>query len=220
MTAASRLDDARLYLCTPDRDDLAAFVAGCIRGGVDVVQLREKHLDDRSLLGRARLLRDVCGGGGVPFLVNDRPDIALDVDADGVHLGQDDVPVSLARRILGPEKLVGLSTHAPDELDTAVAEPVSYISAGPVVPTPTKPGRPATGLDYAAQATERARRRGLPCFATGGASPETVPAMVAAGVRRIVVVRYLTESRDAQGAARRLRTVLDDAIERLGPDTG
>jgi thiamine-phosphate pyrophosphorylase len=215
VTVAPDIARARLYLCTPDRDDLTSFVAACIRGGVDVVQLREKSLDDRSLVGRARLLRHVCTDEGVPFVVNDRPDVALEVDADGVHLGQDDVPVSLARRIVGPEKLVGLSTHAPHELDTALAEPVSYISAGPVVPTPTKPGRPATGLDYAARATEHARRRGLPCFVTGGASPETVPAMVAAGARRVVVVRYLTESDDPETAARHLARVLDDALERL-----
>ena len=141
MTLAHR----RLYLCTADRPDLASFLVACIAGGVDVVQLRDKVLDARALLARAKLAAAVCRDHGVPFVLNDRPDLALDCGADGVHVGQDDAPASLARRILGPAAIVGLSTHAPSELDGAEAEPADYVSVGPVSATPTKPGRVGTG---------------------------------------------------------------------------
>ena len=197
----------RLYLCTPDRPDLAAFVAACIRGGVDVVQLREKHLDARPLLARARIVRDVCRDGGVPFILNDRPDLALDVDADGVHVGQDDASPALARRLLGPGKIVGLSTHAPAEFDAALGEPVDYIATGPVVPTATHPERAATGIAYVEYAAAHARD--VPFFVTGGVTPDAVPALTAAGARRFVVVRYLTEAPDPERAARQLRQAID-----------
>ena len=143
----AELEDRCLYLCTPDRPDLEQFVDACIAGGVDVVQLREKGLEARALLARARLVRRVCQHHGVPFILNDRPDLALEAEADGVHVGQDDAPPSLVRRILGPDAIVGLSTHAPNELDDALEEPlVDYLSAGPVTQTPTKPGRAAVGL--------------------------------------------------------------------------
>jgi len=204
-TRRARLGDRRLYLCTPDRPDLAEFVAACIRGGVDIVQLRDKSLEARPLLARARLVRDVCRQHGVPFVLNDRPDLALEVEADGVHVGQDDVPPSVCRRILGPGAIVGLSTHAPAELDAAADEPVDYVSVGPVVPTPTKPGRAGTGLDYVRYAAATAK---VPCFVTGGATPETVPAITAAGAGRIVAVRWLTEAADPEQAARALRALL------------
>ena len=203
------LGDRRLYLCTGDRGDLPAFLAACIRGGVDVVQLREKELDARPLLARARLALEVCRDLGVPFILNDRPDLALEVGADGVHVGQDDAPAALARRILGPDAIVGLSTHAPPELDAAATEPVDYLSAGPVVPTPTKPGRPGTGLDYVTYAAANASK---PFFVTGNARPDTVPALVEAGARRFVVVRWLTESTDPEPAARALRSAIGAAL--------
>ncbi len=206
------LEDRRLYLCTPDRPDLEPFLAACIRGGVDLVQLRDKELDARPLLERARLALRVCRGLGVPFILNDRPDLALEVGADGVHVGQDDAPPGLARRLLGDDAVVGLSTHAPDELDAAAGEPVDYVSAGPVVPTPTKPGRPGTGPAYVRYAAGAAR---VPWFVTGGATPETVGPLVAAGARRFVVVRWLTEAPDAEGAARALRRAVDEAISRI-----
>jgi thiamine-phosphate pyrophosphorylase len=199
------LKGRRLYLCTADRPDLTGFLAACIRGGVDIVQLRDKHLDARPLLDRARIARDVCRDHGVPFILNDRPDLAGEVEADGVHVGQDDAPPALARRLLGPERIVGLSTHAPAELDESNAEPVDYISAGPVNATPTKPGRPGVGLDYLRHAQAHAAR---PFYVTGGVTPETLPAMRAAGATRFVVVRYLTESDDPEGAARRLTAAL------------
>jgi thiamine-phosphate pyrophosphorylase len=199
--------DRRLYLCTPDRPDLETFVEACIAGGVDVVQLRDKHLDARPLLERARLALRVCRGLGVPFVLNDRPDLALEVGADGVHVGQDDAPPALCRRLLGPDAIIGYSTHAVDELDAALAEPVDYVSTGPVVPTPTKPGRPGTGLGLVEHAAKVAT---LPWFVTGGAAPDTVADLVAAGARRFVAVRWLTEAADPERAARELR----DAIER------
>ena len=201
------LGDRRLYLCTADRPDLADFLVACLSGGVDIVQLRDKQLDARPLLVRARVAAAVCADHGVPFVLNDRPDLALECGADGVHVGQDDAPASLARRILGPQAIVGLSTHAPPELDAAAAEPADYVSAGPVSATPTKPGRPGTGLDYLRYATRTATR---PWFVTGGVTPDTLPAMLDAGARRFVVVRWLTEAPDPLKAARVLRAVIDE----------
>ena len=200
------LGDRRLYLCTADRPDLASFLAACIAGGVDIVQLRDKVLDARPLLARARLAAEVCADHGVPFILNDRPDLALECEAAGVHVGQDDAPPALARRVLGPEAVVGLSTHAPSELDASAAEPADYVSVGPVAPTPTKPGRPGTGLDYLRYAAETATR---PWFVTGGVTPDTVGDMLAAGARRFVVVRWLTESDDPEAAAQALRHQID-----------
>lgn len=208
------LDGRVLYLCTPDRDDLALFLDACIRGGVDVVQLREKHLEARPLLERARLAAAVCRDHGVPFILNDRPDLALEAGADGVHVGQEDAPASLARRIVGPDGLVGLSTHAPAELEGSAAEPVDYVSVGPVVPTPTKPGRAGTGPGYLAYAASMSAR---PWFVTGGVTPTAVSGLVRAGARRFVVVRWLTEAPDPFGAARALRAALDQAMDDASP---
>ncbi len=205
------LDHRRLYLCTSDRPDLGAFLAACIDGGVDVVQLRDKHLEARALLARARVALRVCAERGVPFVLNDRPDLALECGANGVHVGQDDAPPDLARRILGPAALVGLSTHAPRDLAAAAAEPVDYLSVGPVHATPTKPGRPGTGLGYLAGAAASAA---VPWFVTGGVTPDTVPAMVAAGARRFVVVRWLTEATDPAAAARAVAATIDRCVLR------
>lgn len=213
--ARADLTGRRLYLCTPDRPDLAEFLAGCIAGGVDVVQLRDKELEARPLLARARLAATVCREHGVPFVLNDRPDLALEAGADGVHVGQDDAPVSLARRILGPDAIVGLSTHQVADLEAAAGEAVTYISAGPVEPTPTKPGRPGTGIDYVTRAIARAT---VPVFVTGGVTPRTIPALVAAGVRHLVVVRYLTQAADPRRAARELRDAMDRASSDAPPE--
>jgi thiamine-phosphate pyrophosphorylase len=202
------LGDRRLYLCTPDRPDLADFVRACIAGGVDVVQLRDKVLDARPILARAAVAQAACAEAGVPFILNDRPDLALELGADGVHVGQDDAPPALARRILGPDAIVGFSTHAPAELDAAADEPVDYVSTGPVNETPTKLGRPGTGLDYLRYAAATTRH---PFFVTGGVTPETLPPMLEAGARRFVVVRNLTEAVDPEGNARALRRLIDAA---------
>ena len=197
---------ARLYLCTADRPDLAEFVTAVCEAGVDIVQLRDKELADKALLERAAVARDAAHAAGALFVLNDRPDLAAACDADGVHVGQDDVPAEVARKIVGPDALVGLSTHAPGELAASAADPVDYISAGPVEPTPTKPGRPGTGLDYIRLAAERSPH---PFFVTGGVSPATLPAIAAAGATRFVVVRALTEASDPAQVARELRRLVD-----------
>ncbi len=211
-----RLSDRRLYLCTPDRPDLTAFVAACIDGGVDVVQLRDKELPDEEILRRAALLRSVCADRDVPFILNDRPDLARRAGADGVHVGQDDVDPFTARDTVGPQAIVGLSTHAPGELDAALGHrdgdgpvPVDYLSAGPVVATPTKPGRPPTGTAYVSDATTRSP---WPVWVTGGVTPESVPSLVEAGGRHFVVVRWLTEAPDPEARARQLRRAVVDAV--------
>lgn len=198
-----------LYLCTPDRPDLEQFVDACIAGGVDIIQLRDKNLEARATVERARLVQRVCRNHGVPFILNDRPDLALEVEADGVHVGQDDATPALARRILGDNVIVGLSTHAPNDLDDALEEPVDYLSAGPVSQTPTKPGRAGTGLRYLTYVVERAK---TPWFVTGGVTPDSVKLMAAAGARRFVVVRYLTEAEDPKAAAKALRDAINKAI--------
>ncbi len=191
-----------LYLCTPARDDLAEFITQCIQGGVDVVQLREKRLADKELYRVAVECCQVCRELGVPFFVNDRADIALACGADGVHVGQDDLGVDKVRALVGSDLMVGISTHAPQEFDTAITLDVNYISVGPVVPTPTKLGRLGTGLEYVTYATSKWTN---PIFVTGGVTPDSVPDYYRAGARCFVVVRYLTESSSPKQAALRLR---------------
>jgi thiamine-phosphate pyrophosphorylase len=212
LSSSDLLAERRLYLCTGDRPDLCTFAEACIEGGVDLVQLREKSLEAREVLARAVELQQVCHEHGVPFILNDRPDLALEIDADGVHVGQSDAPPALARRILGPTRIVGLSTHTPRQLDVSRDEPVDYVSAGPVVPTPTKPGRPGTGPEYVSYAARHADR---PVYVTGGVSPETIGDLAQAGARRFVVVRYLTESPDPRKAAAALCNAVDEALAGL-----
>ena len=200
-----RLAGRRLYLCRPDRPDLEAFLDACIRGGVDIVQLRDKELDARPLLDAARRALTVCRDHGVPFVLNDRPDLALECGADGVHVGQLDAPPALARRILGIDKIIGLSTANPSQLEDSLGQPVDYISAGPVERTATHPTREPVGVEYAATAT---RTSGRPTFVTGNVRPESIPTLKAAGVTRFVVVRYLTEADDPGANARRLREAI------------
>jgi thiamine-phosphate pyrophosphorylase len=218
------LAERRLYLCTPDRPDLEHFVEACIEGGVDIVQLREKRLRGAQLAERATLVQRVCADYGVPFVLNDDPALARSIGADGVHVGQDDMDPTEARRVMGADAVIGLSTHARNELDRAVgnglqagrvtgALPVDYISAGPVSPTPTKPGRPGTGIDYVREA---ARRAPWTVWVTGGVDPTTVGPLLAAGARHFVVVRWLTEAPDPKANARTLRTVIDETLESPG----
>jgi thiamine-phosphate pyrophosphorylase len=202
----AELTGRRLYLCTADRGDLVSFLRACLRGGVDIVQLRDKDLEARPLLARAEAAAAVCAEFDVPFILNDRPDLALACGADGVHVGQDDAPPDVARQILGPAAIIGFSTHAPAEWDAAGGSTADYLSAGPVNATPTKPGRPGTGVSYLSYAASSGETR--PWFVTGGVTPETVPAMFAAGARRFVVVRYLTEAADPEAAAGRLRSAI------------
>ena len=192
----------RLYLCTPDRPDLEPFLAACIRGGVDIVQLRDKELEARPLLERARLALRVCRGLGVPFVLNDRPDLALELGADGVHVGQDDMPVDRARKLVGDDALVGLSTHSMQQAQAGCRTGADYIAVGPVHATPTKEGRPAIGVEPIKYA---AAHVSVPWFAIGGLDAGTVGAVVKAGARRIVVVRALADADDPEAAARALR---------------
>jgi thiamine-phosphate pyrophosphorylase len=233
------LADRRLYLCSPDRPDLEHFLDACIGAGVDIVQLREKRLPDGELVGRATLAQRVCALHGVPFVLNDRPDLAAAMGADGVHVGQHDASPSEARRTVGADAIVGLSTHATDELESAMGlpwrprppvhaaddrprptgavAPVDYVSAGPVTATPTKPGRPGTGLGYIGEATSRAP---WPVWVTGGVDPVTVVDMVAAGARHFVVVRWLTQASEPEAHALALRRAIDEAIDESIDRTG
>ncbi len=204
-----RLAERRLYLCSPARPDLAEFLEACITGGVDMVQLRDKRLEARPLLAAAAVAKAVCAHHDVPFVLNDRPDLALACGADGVHVGQDDVPPAVARKVLGDGAIIGLSTHAPSEWTAAADEPVNYLSAGPVNATPTKPSRPGTGLGYLDFVSSSPSGQTIPWFVTGGANPETVAEMAAHGARRFVAVRYLTESADPHSSARALRRAID-----------
>jgi len=203
------LTDRHLYLCVPHRDDLATFLPAVLRGGVDVVQLREKDLDDETRIADAQLMVPICRDFGVPFIMNDSPELAAAVDADGVHVGQDDVSVSYCRELLGYDAIVGLSTHSSDEFDVALNQMATYFSAGPIIATPTKPGRAGTGIDYAVASQARSDR---PVFVTGGVNAENVARLVIAGLRHFVVVRALTESKDPEAAARSIRTALEAAL--------
>ena len=200
-----RLNAARLYLVTGSRPggrSLAEVLEPALRGGVDLVQLREKDAGDAEILAAAAEARPLCTAAGALLLVNDRPDLAVAVGADGVHVGQHDMSVADARAITGPDLLVGLSTHAPSEIDAADAD---YIGVGPVHATPTKPGRPAVGLDLVRYAAEHAE---LPWFAIGGVDPASVGVVVEAGATRIAVVRAITDATDPEAAASALRAAL------------
>jgi thiamine-phosphate pyrophosphorylase len=193
--------EARLYLITGARPDLASFIEAAIRGGVDLVQLREKQLPDGELLSVLEEARAVTRRLGVPLVVNDRPDLAVLVGADFVHVGQGDLPVAAARRFGLP---VGLSTHSREELARAEAD---YVGVGPVYATPTKEGRPPVGLGYVRHAAAQAR---LPWFAIGGIDETNVAEVVAAGATRIAVVRAIGDADDPERAAAALRAALRD----------
>lgn len=212
MAAVYDLSTRRLYLCTPLRGDLIEFVNAALSGGVDVVQLREKDAGDDEIVRHARDLVTLCHDFGAPFILNDRPDLAERAGADGVHVGQEDESVTRCREILGPDALVGLSTHSEDDLERALAQPTSYLSAGPIVETPTKPGRPATGAGYAQLATQRANQ---PVFVTGGVNVDRIPVLVQAGLRHFVVVRALTDVADVERSARRICEAIGEALAAL-----
>lgn len=204
----NRLDRALLYLVCDERSD--SFVRNALRGGVDIVQLRIKNGDDERILAAARRYGLACREAGALLIVNDRPDLALAAGADGVHVGQDDVAVARAREIVGDERIVGLSTHSPAQVDAAATAGVDYIGVGPVHATPTKPGRPAVGLALVSYA---ARNSAVPFFAIGGIDASNVTAVVAAGARRVAVVRALIEAEDPSRAASALRAAVLRATE-------
>lgn len=207
----ARLAAARLYLvcgAAGDGRDLRAFLDAALRGGVDVVQLREKDpaATDDAILAAARTFREACDAHGALFVLNDRPDLVAAARADGVHVGQDDMPVAQARALVGEDVLIGRSTHTPQQADDAAVADVDYFAVGPVHATPTKPGRPAVGLELVRHAASAPRP--VPWFAIGGIDPSNAGAVVAAGATRIVVVRALTEADDAEATARALRAAL------------
>jgi thiamine-phosphate pyrophosphorylase len=197
-----RLAKARLYVVTGNRPDLREFLDSILGAGVDVVQLREKDAEAGDLLRWGETFREAAERHSALLIVNDRPDVAFALDADGVHLGQDDLPPRLAREILGEDALIGLSTHSPEQWDAAASE-ADYLCIGPVWETPTKPGRPAAGLDAVRHAAASGESR--PWFAIGGITERNLPEVLDAGATRIVVVRAVTESVDPPASARVLR---------------
>ncbi|WP_203924290.1 thiamine phosphate synthase [Rugosimonospora africana] len=204
------LGRARLYLCTDARQrqgDLADFLDAVLAGGVDIVQLRQKGLEARDELRHLEVFAEAAARHGKLFAVNDRADVAYACGAPVLHLGQDDLPVPVARRIVGDRPVIGRSTHSPGQFDAARDEPgADYLCAGPTWATPTKPGRPAAGLDLLDHASVAATAR--PWFAIGGIDSGRLDEVLALGARRVVVVRAITEAEDpgaaAQDFARRL----------------
>jgi thiamine-phosphate pyrophosphorylase len=200
----ARLAEARLYLCTDartHREDLAEFADAALAGGVDIIQLRDKTLEAGPELAALKVLAEACQRHGALLAVNDRADVALAAGAQVLHLGQDDLPVGWARRVLGEEVVIGRSTHDPAQASDAARQPgVDYFCTGPCWPTPTKPGRPAAGLGLvrATAAAEPVR----PWFAIGGIENlHRLEEVLRAGADRVVVVRAITEAADPQAAA-------------------
>ena len=218
----SRLAAARLYLCTDarrERGDLAQFADATLAGGVDIVQLRDKGsvgeqrfgpLEARDELAACTILADAARRHGALFAVNDRADIARAAGADVLHLGQGDLPLGVAREIVGPDTLIGLSTHDSGQVAAAVAGfgavDCDYFCVGPCWPTPTKPGRAAPGLGLVRAAAQLGADK--PWFAIGGIDAQRLPDVLDAGARRIVVVRAITAASDPRAAAERLRSAL------------
>jgi thiamine-phosphate pyrophosphorylase len=187
------LREAPLYLVTSPQPNLVAVVEAALQAGLTLVQYRDKTADDQTRLGLAQQLVQLCHHYGALFIVNDRVDLALAVNADGVHLGQQDLPVAIARQLLGPNVLLGRSTTNPVEFERAIAEAPDYIGVGPVYATPTKAGRPAAGFEYVRYAKEHAF---CPWFAIGGIDPENVGQVMAAGATQVSVVRAIMAAAD------------------------
>jgi thiamine-phosphate pyrophosphorylase len=204
-----RLAAARLYVCVPIRPDLAEFAEAVLGAGVDLIQLRDKQAEAGPLLAAAAVLRAAADRHGALFVVNDRADVALAAGADVLHLGQDDLPLGWARRILGDDVLLGRSTHDPGQAVRAAAEPWDYLVAGPVWATATKPGRPATGTALLEAVADL--KPPQPWFAIGGIDPGNLDQVLAAGATRIVVVRAITDAPDPAAATLALRHRLQAA---------
>ncbi len=214
----ARLAEATLYLCTDarrEREDLAEFADAALAGGVDIIQLRDKGsageqrfgpLEARDELAALEILTDAARRHGALFAVNDRADIARVAGADVLHLGQADLPLDVAREIVGRQVLLGLSTHDPGQVAAAARSSADYFCVGPCWPTPTKPGRPAPGLQLLRAAAELETDK--PWFAIGGIDAQRLPEVLDAGARRIVVVRAITAAEDPLTAARQLSSAL------------
>jgi len=209
----ARLAAARLYLVCGSISDassaeatLPELLRAAVAGGVDIVQLREKHLPDEELVAVANATQALCERLGALLIINDRPLVAREVDADGVHVGQDDMPVAEVRELVGPDMLIGLSTHAPAQIDAVDVKLVDYIGVGPIHATPTKPGRPPVGLELLRYAAEHAS---VPFFAIGGIDVGSAPDAIDAGARRLCVLRAIASAADPEHATRELRELLD-----------
>jgi thiamine-phosphate pyrophosphorylase len=205
----ARLADARLYLCCgmgAGHGDLEGFLDAVLGAGVDIVQLRDKDAGEDELLAGAVVFRDAARRHDALFVLNDEPLFAADVDADGVHVGQDDAPPTEARRAVGRERIVGRSTHTTEEADRALEEDCDYFAVGPVHATPTKRGRAPVGLEPVRHAAAVAE--GRPWFVTGDMRAETAPRVLEAGGSRIVVVRAITDAPEPAAAVAELRSVL------------
>jgi thiamine-phosphate pyrophosphorylase len=202
-----RIGGARLYLVAGAElkaGSLAELTPELVRSGVDVIQLREKEMEAGDVLRLAEPIAQACAEAAVPFIVNDRPDLALALGASGVHLGQNDLPVPAARRIVGTGAIVGLSTHSTEDI-AAVPDEADYIAVGPLFETPTKPGRPAVGLELVGHS---AGSVSLPWVAIGGINLSNIESVLDAGARRVVVVRALTHASDPVAEAARLNDML------------
>jgi thiamine-phosphate pyrophosphorylase len=213
-----RLRTARLYLCCearPGDRDPEPLLRAALGGGVDIVQLREKRLDRPAIERSATTFGRLCDNYSALFIVNDDPALARSCDADGVHVGQDDTSAEDARALLGPEAIIGLSTHSKEQIDASEERPVDYISVGPIWETPTKEGRPAVGLELVTYAAEHATR---PFFAIGGIDASNAEQVVRAGGRRLCVVRAIRDAEDPGAAAEALRRAFA-AAEEAGPNT-
>jgi thiamine-phosphate pyrophosphorylase len=194
----ARIATARLYLVI-EAAPARAVAPAALAGGVDVVQLREKHAPDAEVVAAGRELRAVCDAHGALLVVNDRPDLALACGADGVHLGQDDEPADAVRRAVGPDLLIGLSTHSPEQIAAAERSPaVDYLGVGPVYETATKPGLEPVGIELVRYAAAHAAK---PWFAIGGVDAERAAEVTAAGAERIAVVRAIRDAADPEAAS-------------------
>lgn len=208
----SRLSSARLYLVTDqelsENHDTPMTVEAALKGGVGIVQLREYSLTDSALLAMARQVRESTRAHNALFIVNNRPDIARLCDADGVHLGQDDLPVAEARKILGDGKLIGVSTHGMDQAKKAVEDGADYIGVGPVYPTRTKKNVvPAVTLDYVKQVATSGLK--LPFFAIGGIKLHNLEEVLSAGARRVAVVTGIVKTLNVQKVAAEFKETLE-----------
>ncbi len=199
------MDDARLYFVV-EASASDRLLDAALGGGCDVLQLRDHAAGDDELLAAAERFREACDRHGALFVVNDRPELALQAGADGVHVGQDDLPVDAVRRLVGPDVVIGLSTHSPMQFDAGLESSADYLSAGPVWATPTKPGRPATGLELIRHAAAFATK---PWFAIGGIDDHNIAQVVKAGARRAVVVRAIRDAADPAAAASALKSALE-----------
>jgi thiamine-phosphate pyrophosphorylase len=203
-----RLRTARLYFvceALPRGEEPEALLRAALSGGVDIVQLREKELGRDEIERSAQTFRRLCDTYSALFIVNDDPHLARSCDADGVHVGQDDVAAAAAREVLGPEAIVGLSTHSEQQLAASAEQPVDYVSVGPVWETPTKAGRPGVGLGLVEHAAANAPH---PFFAIGGIDAENAAEVVAAGARRLGVVRAIRDAAEPAAVAAALRATL------------